>query len=215
MIRQIFNYDSPVMRTLENITNVWLLHFAMLITSIPVVTMGTSFMAGNAVMTRIYDNRETHVLRDYWQYFKENIKQGTKLTLLLAVVFAILSLDMLYLNRLPVTVRLTVGNIIAILIAVSSLMGTVLPAYLSRYDESIRHAARNIVIIVLHHFPSAILMVVVAAFPLVLLMAGDVGVWSLILWMTFFGFGVCIWLQSAVFARIITKVEHSIQTIAG
>jgi hypothetical protein len=58
-------------------------------------------------------------------------------------------------------------------------------------------------------------MVVVAAFPLVLLMAGDVGVWSLIFWMTFFGFGVCIWLQSAVFARIITKVEHSIQTIAG
>ncbi|MFD1430339.1 YesL family protein [Lacticaseibacillus mingshuiensis] len=208
-MKQILSYNSSFMRLLENVTNVWLLHFCMLLTSLPVVTIGASLMAGNAVMARIYDNQETKVIHDYWHYFKANLKQGVAWSLIVAAVLLVLFFDLKYLIKLPVVLHLVFGNLLIVLAIFALAILSMLPPYLSRYAETIGHATHNLLIILLHHVGWCALLVLASIFPLILLMAGSVGIWTLIFWFTFLGFGVCVWLQSLIFKQIVARVEPS------
>ncbi|WP_179393985.1 YesL family protein [Lacticaseibacillus absianus] len=206
-MRSILSYGSPFMQLLENITNLLLLNVLILVGALPLVTIGPALMGGHTVMAKILANEEAHVIRDYWRGYKANFRQGLVLGLSGLTVAGLVWLDWHYMDRLPVVVHLAVGVMLLFVVVVAGLMLALLPSYLSRYAERIPHAMRNVMIILVHHLGWALLLAAIAAAPLLLVQAGAIGLWTLLYWFSFLGFGVAVWLQGLVFRRIVTLIE--------
>ncbi|WP_225046863.1 DUF624 domain-containing protein [Lacticaseibacillus kribbianus] len=203
--RGALGYNSPFMRLLENITNLLLLNFWMLLTSLPVVTLGAAMMAGDRTATRIRGGQNALVTRDYFAAFREALKQGVAWTGLVALAIALFWLDFRYLGRVAITLRLAAFNLLAIMAVVAVLVACLLVTYLSHYDESLRHAARNCVIILTHHVGWVALLALTTLLPLILLEAGPVGWWTLLYWFSFLGLGVAAWGRSVIFAQLVRR----------
>lgn len=81
-MRQIFNPDSQLMQALSKLADFILLNLFMILSSVPLITIG-------AAMTALYDvtgkmaRKEDFILSDYWRALKSNLKQGIGLWLLL------------------------------------------------------------------------------------------------------------------------------------
>ncbi|MFD1394088.1 DUF624 domain-containing protein [Lacticaseibacillus jixianensis] len=206
-MKSTFTYGSSFMNFLENITNVLLLNFWMLLTALPLITIPAALMGANATMARVLANQEAHVTRDYFRFFRQNLKQGLKLGVFTAAAAAVIAFDLRYLDKLPITLHLLLGNTLLVIAVATAILLSLLPSYLSRYEETIPHALRNLFIIFLHHAGWSLLMVLVTIWPLFLLQAGAIGVWTLVYWFSFVGFGVCAWLQTLIFRHIVSLIE--------
>lgn len=69
------------------------LNLLVLITSIPILTIGASFTAMHTVLVKIYRDEEDHITKEFFSAFKSNFKQATLLWLIYLGVFLILLLD--------------------------------------------------------------------------------------------------------------------------
>lgn len=79
---KILSIDSPLWAILNKMTDTIVLSLLFIVTSIPIVTMGSSLCALYYMMFRIADNTEGHVVRGYFKAFKENFKKSTPVWLL-------------------------------------------------------------------------------------------------------------------------------------
>ena len=94
MLDRIFSSDNAVFRTINTIGSIWWLHILWVICSLPVVTIGasTSALVYSCLKLR---NQEGYVTKNFFQSFRENLKQSTILFLLYAVVGVVLVLDLI------------------------------------------------------------------------------------------------------------------------
>ena len=74
---KILSIDSPLWMILNKITDTIVLSLLFIVTSVPIVTMGSSLCALYYMMFRIADNTEGHIVRGYFKAFKENFKKST------------------------------------------------------------------------------------------------------------------------------------------
>lgn len=103
MLERVFHSDNVVFRTINTIGYIWYIHLLWLVCSLPIVTMGASTSAMVYTFLKLRA-QEGYVTKNFFQSFKENLKQSTILFLLYAVVGAILILDLIFGNQ-------TVGEI--------------------------------------------------------------------------------------------------------
>jgi hypothetical protein len=68
----LFKYGSPFMQKLELITNYLLLNLLMLISALPIITLGTTLITwrGDSA-ARCWTSKQVKVWRDYWTLFKD------------------------------------------------------------------------------------------------------------------------------------------------
>lgn len=90
---KILSIDSPLWMILNKMTDTIVLSLLFIVTSIPIVTMGSSFCALYYMMFRIADNTEGHVVRGYFKAFKENFKKSTPVWLLCLFIGLVLAGD--------------------------------------------------------------------------------------------------------------------------
>ena len=69
------------------------LNVLVLVTSLPIFTIGASFTAMHTVLVKIYRDEESGITKDYFAAFKSNFKQATLLWLIYLGVFLLLLLD--------------------------------------------------------------------------------------------------------------------------
>ena len=69
------------------------LNVLVLITSLPIFTIGASFSAMHTVLIKIYRDEEDKITQEYFSAFKNNFKQATLLWLIYLGVFGLLLLD--------------------------------------------------------------------------------------------------------------------------
>jgi len=91
---KLLNYESPLMKTLDLVADVLIISLLWILTSIPIITIGTSTAAGYYVISRRISNREHYILKDYFLAFRNNFKNATLafitiIPLLLLLVFNI------------------------------------------------------------------------------------------------------------------------------
>jgi uncharacterized membrane protein YesL len=80
----------------DKLGDIMILSLLWLICSLPVITMGTASSAlYYAVHKRFYDRSETPA-RDFWRSFKQNLKQGIPLNLVLLIYGAVASFNIYF-----------------------------------------------------------------------------------------------------------------------
>ncbi len=92
MLDRIFDMDNVVWRGVDKVGKIFLLNLFWTIFSLPVITMGASTTALIYSSMKLQDN-EGYWYRNFWDSFRENLKQSTCLFLIYLVAGAFLAAD--------------------------------------------------------------------------------------------------------------------------
>lgn len=87
--RRILDHDSGLMRALAWMVDVIEINALMILTSLPIITIGASLAAGYNCIYRL-NRGEGTVAANYWRAFRMDFRQGTLLWLLFAPIGAAL-----------------------------------------------------------------------------------------------------------------------------
>lgn len=92
-MRSLFNLDGPVLQFINKITYSVYLNILWFICCIPIVTAGASTTALFYVTLKMAKNEEGNITKAFFRSFRANLKQGTKIWLILLFLGAILCTD--------------------------------------------------------------------------------------------------------------------------
>ena len=74
----MYQEQHIIIRILTHIFDFILLNILWLLTSIPIVTLGTATAALYSVMMSVVEKKEGYIIKDYWKAFCRNFKQREK-----------------------------------------------------------------------------------------------------------------------------------------
>lgn len=93
-MNDIFNPNSPGMKFLANVFNVFWVNLLFLFTCLPIITIGPSLCALYKVCLKMVSGEEMIIYREYFKEFKNSFKKGTILWLIFLAVTAFLCYDL-------------------------------------------------------------------------------------------------------------------------
>ena len=89
----LFNLDGPILQFIKKIVYSVYLNILWFVCCIPIVTIGASTTALFYVTLKMAKNEEGNITKSFFHSFKDNLKQGTKIWLILLSLGIILGID--------------------------------------------------------------------------------------------------------------------------
>ena len=207
----MFKLDSPLMNFLNKIAVIMILNILFLIFSIPFFTIGASFSAAYYMGFKMVKNEETYIVRGFWKAFKDNFKQGTVIWLLLAVVLGILTVDFRIILYSGIEFAQWI-RIAMIAVTFVILLGVMFLFPLqARFINPVKNTIKNAFLMALSHLPTAFLLIVIYAVPVIVLYFIPQSLPILIL----LAFGAVIYLKSFLLLRVFKRYEDALVDISS
>ena len=160
---QIFNPDSKFSQFIYSVMDYIKLGLVFLLFSIPGITAGAAAAAVMTVGMRIERKEAPYIFRPFWQAFKDNLKQGTGLTLLFMAVFGFLAADWYMLGRIePSGLTRVLSAFIFLLALLAGCLALWAFPTLARFDLRNRQILHNAFIHCFSRFPQTLLALAAA-----------------------------------------------------
>jgi len=164
----LFNLDNPVWNFMGKVADLVILNILAIICSIPVFTIGASWTALYFVTIRMVRKEEGYVIKDFFRSFKENFKQATIIWLLVLVVAAVFTGDILIYNMMPDKVP---QIIIVVVVALGFLaLSTVVYVFplLARFENTTKNTIKNAFLLSIVNIPQTVTAIILMVLPVVL-----------------------------------------------
>ncbi|XCP86543.1 YesL family protein [Roseburia hominis] len=205
-----FSLDAPIMQFITKLVNSVYLNILWFICCLPIVTVGASTTALFYVTLKMAKNEEGNITRAFFHSFKMNLKQGTKIWLILLGLGIILGVDgyVFYHMRFE-NVFWTIGTAVFIvaLIAYAIVLMYIFPL-LSRFDNTIKEMFKNSLILGMRFlFCTALMAVIYFVMALVVIRIFTPAI--------IFGEGLCALLCSYLLSNILLLLEEKSEAAAG
>lgn len=158
---KLFDIDSPLYKFMSTLTDILKLNFCWLLCSLPIVTIGASTVAAYSVALKMADHQEGYVVRQFFQAFQANLKQGIVLGLIAFVAIYSVWFNFVNFHVFPENLSvflLILGIIGAVVIGFSLLYAF---ALLARYENSIFGTLKNSFRISMRYLPQTIMVLFV------------------------------------------------------
>ena len=91
---RFFNMDNKFFTFMSRVADLIILNLLCIVCCIPVVTIGPSIAAMFYVTLKMVRNEESYIVRGFFKSFKQNLKQGIVINLIMLVLAVILYVDM-------------------------------------------------------------------------------------------------------------------------
>lgn len=198
------NMDTPIMRALAKITDVMLLQFAFILTSLPVFTIGAGLSALFATTRKVKHDSVTSTLRSYFVEFKANFKQSTIVWILFLIVGFILFVDISYYRAQEKSGLNTLMLVGAwVLVIVVYLIAVYVFPLIAWFENGVRAHLKNALIMSASHFLTTVLVTVVY---------GVFALMALVIMPLFFfvGFSGSIYLSGRLISRALSKHDSKL-----
>ena len=173
---KIFNIDGPIFKVLSRFADLFWLNLLFIVCSLPIVTIGASTTAMYYVTLKMAKDEEGYITKSFFKSFAQNFKQATGIWLIYLVVGFVLVLDLRVANGGSLVNVLNSGTINNIVIVSACLMGVLLIItqmyifpILAQFDNTVKNTFKNSFFISIRHLPYTLLMLVIAAIPIVLM----------------------------------------------
>ena len=159
---KLFSIDGPLYNFFSRLLDMIKLNILWFLFSLPVVTIGASTAAAFSITLKMVDEREGYIVKQFWNAFKANLKQGIPTGLLNLFFVYALYLDFQLFHAVE-------GNPIYFLILgiVGSVMcfGYFIYAYalIARYDNTLLKTLKNSMDISVKYFGRTVMIAVVIA----------------------------------------------------
>lgn len=151
--------DVSATGVLNRIGDILLLHFAVLICSLPIVTIGASLSAGAYVGMKLAAGTEGGVLSNFIKGFKENFKRSTIYFLMLVAGIFVIYISFGYWSALGGTTGALMGCLSVCLAVVLAMFGLYVFAVQAKFENALAATAKNAVLMAIRHFHVTALMV--------------------------------------------------------
>lgn len=165
----MFKLDSPFMNFMNKVADIMILNFLVVVFCMPIVTAGAAFSAAYYISFKMVKNEESYIVRGFWKAFKENFKQATIMWLIVLAAAVIIFFDyyiILYSGmEFSQLLRL---SIVAVTVLILLGLSFLFPMQ-ARFENTVKNTIRNSFLMALSHLPTAFLLIVVYAVPIILL----------------------------------------------
>ncbi len=200
---KFFDLEGPLIRTLNRMADLMWLNILTMVCSIPLITVGASFTALHYMALKIIRDEEGYITRGFFKSFRENFRQSTVIWLILVAMMAALWGD----YYLIVRQGMELGNVHRMLIMVIGVFtlftGVMIFPVQAKFANPIRVTIRNSFIVAVLQFPKTFLMILLSAFPVVLIYIS----WRLIPIAFLFGFSLPAVLSAALYNKSFQRME--------
>ncbi|NCB93939.1 MAG: DUF624 domain-containing protein [Clostridia bacterium] len=157
----IFSIDSPLMRALNFVANLVILHFVWLLYSLPIVTIGASTTALYYSCMKLIRTDENYVYKNFRKSFKENLKQSTIIWMGILVIGFVFFTDIrygLFLNN-------TIGRIMVIGCSVFLIPFILISLYIfpvqAKFENKIFENLKLALFMSLRHFVMSLILLII------------------------------------------------------
>lgn len=205
---KFFRFDGPFHSFMGRIFDLVLLHLLWILCSIPVVTIGASTSALFTVTLKMTKNEEAYIVKGFWTAFKSNLKQGTKLWIIVIGVFTwlILVMKICMTGNSEILKFVGIPNAGILIVAFLALM-YIFPIQ-AMFENSVGNILKNSVICSLRYLPYSILLAGVIIVPILLTgFVENIFPFMIALWI-FSGSSLIAFIDSFILNRVFEEVNQ-------
>lgn len=162
-MRNLFNLDGPVLQFINKIVYSVYLNILWFICCIPIVTVGASTTALFYVTLKIAKNEEGSLTKAFFHSFRENLKQGTVIWMILLCLGIVLGVDgyVLYHLRFEnIFWTLCTAFLLVAAVAYAVILMYIFPL-LARFDNTVGAMFKNALFMGIRYLLCTILMAVI------------------------------------------------------
>ena len=209
-MNHLFNLDGPVLQFINKIVYSVYLNILWFICSIPVITIGASTTALFYVTLKISKNEEGSITKAFFHSFKENLRQGTVIWLILLAFGIILGIDgyVLYHMRFENVFWTLCTAVFCVAAAAYAIILMYIFPLLARFDNTIGAMFKNALFIGVRFLFCTALMAVI--YFVMLLIVVRIFTPAVI-----FGEGLCALLCSCLLSNILNLCQEKTEDHAG
>ena len=199
--------DYIVVRALGKIFVLMCLYILWLVCSIPVITVGASTTALYTVVLKMVKNEEGYILKDFLKAFKSNFKQSTIAWIMILMIGIICWVDQQIVSQIaePMGMMMNVAVFIVgfIVLAVTIYIFPLI----ARYENTLRAALKNAVLISIARLPYTLLMMTVLVAAIIVSMwNGYIFMIAITIW-CFIGVSAVAYINSCILRRVFLIFE--------
>lgn len=205
---KMFCYDGAYARFMGRVFDLMLLHLLWLLCSLPVVTIGASTTALFAVTLKMTKDKESYIVRSYFQAFVSNFGKATKLWLLEAAAF-IWILGSLYICSRGEGIPLRIAGIVnAMCLVLLCLTACYVFPIQAKYENKVTGIIKSAFICSLRYLPYTIAIAAAIIIPVLLTAyAGSISPFLIAIWVSI-GSSAAAYTQSRLLNMVFQKAEE-------
>ena len=158
---KFFDSGNPVMRFLSRLVDLAILNIMTVIYAIPVVTAGAALTAMNYVLLHLYRRDETYVTRMFRKSFRDNLKQGIPLGLIVLFTAVITATDLWAMHASGSRMMTLMMIIITVIAGFLFVTFVYMFALQSRYENTVKGTIVNAFRLALANLPRTVLMMII------------------------------------------------------
>lgn len=200
-----FNSDSPLMRALSRIADLIILNLLTLLCCLPIITAGASLTACHYMALKMVRGEESYVIKGFFKSFKQNLKQGTIIWLLLLGLIAILVGDLMILNKIELQYNMLLRVLILAVGIIVLFVTTFIFPTLAKFDNTVMRTIKNAFVISVLQLPKTIIMILLNAAPIVMLLVIPLAPFSFL-----FGFSAPAYVSAFLYNKFFKKLENQV-----
>lgn len=205
-MNRIFNMDNKFFTFMGRIADLIILNLLCIVCCIPIVTIGPAITAMFYVTMKMVRNEEAYIVKGFFHSFKENLKQGIIINIIILAAFTMLSLDISLVRGMEGTVYKVLLYIFLVLLFMSMLIYLYIYPVLAKFYNTIKHTFINAFLMSIRHLPYSILMIVISLLPFAIVFIPSFRVQSfLIMLFILMGAAVIAYINSFFFVKIFDK----------
>ena len=207
-MNELLHPDNPIIRFLTRLFDLMLLNLLLIISCIPIVTIGAAISATYHVIFKIIDKKDPYIVKSYFKAMKENFKHATLLWILILSAGICINTALFFIYNIPDKkfefLQIPICLFIFILLSVAVYAFPLL----SRYQCSMKQLLKNTMILSFTNIPAT---VIIAVFPLgifYLASAFDINLAAACGFFVTIGCSGIMYIASFVLFRIFKKYEN-------
>lgn len=160
-MRFSFNIDSKLWQFFDYAGDLVVLNLLFILTSIPIVTIGASVTAMNAVLFKKREKRIDSVKSEYFKDFKENFKNSTIIWLIFLTFVFVCGLNFIFITNTDPANRGMLLILIGAILAVMSMTVLYSFAMLARFENDWLTTVSKAFVINIMSFPYSVVIFLV------------------------------------------------------
>ena len=169
-MQNLFSPDSLFMRAMSRVGDLLLLNLIFLLTCVPIVTIGAAVAAMYTVTFRFDTEKESSLIKSYFQAFRADWKQATAMWLVLLLCGGSACFNVFLFYSLSGTFHYAAILFALLLVLVVLTAGYAFPL-LSQFQNSTMTTLKNAFALSLGFLPRSVLIAVLNLFPLIVFLA--------------------------------------------
>ena len=203
---RLFNMDNKFFTFMSRVADLIILNLLCLVCCIPIVTIGPSVSAMFYVTLKMVRNEESYIVRSFFKSFKQNLKQGIIINLIMLAAGVLLAIDISICRGTAGSLGKVLIVIFMMILVIYLMLFMYIYPVLAKFYNTIRNTFINAFLMSIRHLPYTVLMILISAAPALVLFIPSAQVQStVILLLVLLGFSGIAYINSHFLVKIFDK----------